>query len=82
MKLAIIKTGGKQYKVKENDVVSIEKLEGAARNTSWNTYKTDTKKAGYDLKTAKKAAWEAFKAASKGCKTSVVESEPTLGISL
>ena len=28
MKLAIIKTGGKQYKVKENDVVSIEKLNG------------------------------------------------------
>lgn len=30
MKLAIIKTGGKQYKVKENDVVSIEKLPGEA----------------------------------------------------
>jgi large subunit ribosomal protein L21 len=28
MKFAIIKTGGKQYKVKENDIVSIEKLEG------------------------------------------------------
>ncbi len=26
MKFAIIKTGGKQYKVKENDVISIEKL--------------------------------------------------------
>ncbi len=26
MKLAVIKTGGKQYKVKENDIVSIEKL--------------------------------------------------------
>ncbi len=58
------------------------KARRAARNTSWNTYKTDAKKAGYDLKTAKKAAWEAFKAASKGCKTTVVESEPALGISL
>lgn len=28
MTLAIIKTGGKQYKVKENDVLKIEKIEG------------------------------------------------------
>jgi large subunit ribosomal protein L21 len=26
MKLAVIKTGGKQYKVKEKDIISIEKL--------------------------------------------------------
>lgn len=35
MKLAVIKTGGKQYKVKEKDIVSIEKLtanEGDAVN--------------------------------------------------
>lgn len=29
MKVAIIKTGGKQYKVKENDIVTIEKLDAA-----------------------------------------------------
>lgn len=41
MKLAIIKTGGKQYKVKENDVVSIEKLEGdAGANVSFKTLMT------------------------------------------
>ncbi len=28
MKFAVIKTGGKQYKVSEGDVVSIEKLQG------------------------------------------------------
>lgn len=33
MKLAIIKTGGKQYKVKENDIITIEKLEGADGST-------------------------------------------------
>jgi len=28
MKFAVIKTGGKQYKVQEGDVISIEKLDG------------------------------------------------------
>lgn len=31
--LAIIKTGGKQYKVKEGDKIKIEKLEGEAGST-------------------------------------------------
>ncbi|MCF4166986.1 50S ribosomal protein L21 [Zavarzinia compransoris] len=30
---AVIKTGGKQYKVAENDVISVERLEGEAGST-------------------------------------------------
>ncbi len=41
MKFAIIKTGGKQYKVKENDVVSIEKLKNAdGENVAFETLMT------------------------------------------
>ena len=29
-KIAVIKTGGKQYKVKEGDIIKVEKLEGEA----------------------------------------------------
>jgi hypothetical protein len=35
------------------------------------------KKAGYDLKMAKRTAWEAFKKASKDCKVPVVETDTT-----
>ena len=30
---AIVKTGGKQYKVAEGDVIEVEKLAGGARST-------------------------------------------------
>lgn len=41
MKHAIIKTGGKQYLVKEKDVITIEKLKGdAGENVAFDTLAT------------------------------------------
>ncbi|MCL5438858.1 MAG: 50S ribosomal protein L21 [Patescibacteria group bacterium] len=36
MKYAVIKTGGKQYKVSENDVIEVERLEHDSNNVSFN----------------------------------------------
>lgn len=49
MKLAVIKTGGKQYKVKEGQVVSLEKLKGEkGDNVSFVTLMTFDEK-GSDI---------------------------------
>lgn len=45
MKLAVIKTGGKQYVVEEGDVVTVEKLSASEGEVTLETLMTDDGKA-------------------------------------